>query len=95
MSAELYVGEATTTQRSLRLAAGGHPEMAQVIPLRTVGTGYEVEARAERHASDQAWFWTPEWQEGEREVDEAIAAGRTTYFDSADEFLAALDRHTP
>lgn len=45
-------------------------------------------------AADQAWFWTPEWQEGEREVDEHIAGGRTTYFDSVDEFLAALDRET-
>ena len=26
--------------------------------------------------ADQAWFWTQEWQEGEREVDEDIAAGR-------------------
>jgi antitoxin PrlF len=27
---------------------------------------------------DQAWFWTPEWQAGEREASEDIAAGRTT-----------------
>lgn len=26
--------------------------------------------------ADQAWFWTPEWQEGEREADEDIKAGR-------------------
>jgi AbrB family looped-hinge helix DNA binding protein len=26
--------------------------------------------------ADQAWFWTPEWQAGEREVDEDIKAGR-------------------
>ncbi len=25
---------------------------------------------------DQAWFWTPEWQEKEREADGDIAAGR-------------------
>jgi len=24
---------------------------------------------------DQAWFWTPEWQAKEREVDEEMAAG--------------------
>jgi len=48
-------------------------------------------AASSGHPADQAWFWTPEWQEGEREVDEAIAAGRTTYFGSAEEFLAALD----
>lgn len=42
--------------------------------------------------ADQAWFWTPEWQEGEREADEQIAAGQTTHFDSTEDFLAALDR---
>ena len=26
--------------------------------------------------ADQAWFWSREWQEGEREVDEDIRAGR-------------------
>jgi hypothetical protein len=66
--------------------------MAQVIPLRTAGTGYEVESRAERHRSDQAWFWTPEWQEGEREVDEAIATGDLSQvFTSADDMFADLD----
>lgn len=28
--------------------------------------------------ADQAWFWTPEWQKGEREADEDIKAGRVT-----------------
>lgn len=41
---------------------------------------------------DQAWFWTPEWQAGEREVDEAIARGeKGRVFYSSEEFLAALD----
>ena len=39
----------------------------------------------------QAWFWTPEWQAGEREADEDIAAGRIERFESDEEFLAALD----
>jgi AbrB family looped-hinge helix DNA binding protein len=28
--------------------------------------------------ADQAWFWTPEWQAGEREVEEDIRAGRVS-----------------
>ena len=39
----------------------------------------------------QAWFWTPEWQEKEREADEDIAAGRVERFESDEEFLAALE----
>ncbi len=42
---------------------------------------------------EQAWFWTLEWQAGEREVDESIARGeRGDVFSSDEEFLAALDR---
>jgi AbrB family looped-hinge helix DNA binding protein len=39
----------------------------------------------------QAWFWTPEWQEGERQADEDIAAGRGDRYESDEEFLAALE----
>lgn len=39
---------------------------------------------------DQAWFWTEEWQRGEREADEDIAAGRVTGPMTEEEFLAEL-----
>lgn len=41
--------------------------------------------------TDQRWFWTEEWQAGEREASAAIAAGETTIYDSDEDFLAALD----
>lgn len=41
--------------------------------------------------ASQAWFWTPEWQEGERQADEDIAAGRVMRFESDEELLAYLD----
>jgi AbrB family looped-hinge helix DNA binding protein len=40
--------------------------------------------------ASQAWFWTPEWQEGERQADADIAAGRVERFESDEEFIAAL-----
>jgi len=41
---------------------------------------------------DQAWFWTPEWQAKEREVDEEMAAGIPgRVFDSGEEFLTYLE----
>lgn len=43
---------------------------------------------------DQAWFWTREWQEMEREADEALAAGDFVRYESDEEFLAALDERT-
>jgi hypothetical protein len=41
--------------------------------------------------TDQDWFWTDEWQAGEREADAQIAEGNTTIYYSAEEFFAALD----
>jgi len=41
--------------------------------------------------ASQAWFWTPEWQAGERQAEEDIAAGRGRVFKSSEEFLASLD----
>lgn len=41
--------------------------------------------------ADQAWFWSDEWQRGEREASDDVAAGRVRRFDSAEEFLTALD----
>jgi AbrB family looped-hinge helix DNA binding protein len=41
--------------------------------------------------ASQAWFWTPEWQEGERQADADIAAGRVMRFESDEELLAYLD----
>lgn len=38
----------------------------------------------------QAWFWSPEWQAGEREADADLAAGRVESFASEDELLGAL-----
>ena len=41
---------------------------------------------------DQAWFWTPEWQAKEREVDDERAAGASDQdFASGEEFLAYLE----
>lgn len=40
---------------------------------------------------DQAWFWTPEWQEGERETDEDIKAGRVTKPMSLEELMKHLE----
>ncbi len=40
--------------------------------------------------ASQAWFWTPGWQEGEREADAQLLAGEGESFASGDEFLEAL-----
>ena len=38
----------------------------------------------------QAYFWTKKWQEGEKEADEDIKAGRVKTFDSVEELVKDL-----
>jgi AbrB family looped-hinge helix DNA binding protein len=45
--------------------------------------------------TDQRWFWTPEWQAGEREADADLAAGRFTRYHDVDEMLEDLGRRFP
>lgn len=73
---------------------------AEVVQGAHVGPGdyFEVEATEEgillrpKKVIDatQAWFWTAEWQAGEREASADIADGRVALHDSDDAFLASL-----
>ena len=41
---------------------------------------------------NQAYFWTKRWQEGEREADEDIRAGRVRTFNSVEELVEDLEQ---
>jgi len=80
-----------TIERLQALPELGGPERDQLELLRSGRA--EAFAVMQRLNPDQAWFWTEEWQAGEREADADEAAGRTTYHASTEDFLAALDAH--
>ena len=42
---------------------------------------------------DEEWFWSKEWQKGEREVNKALANGEYKTFESADDFIKELHSH--
>lgn len=42
--------------------------------------------------AEQAWFWTDEWQRGEREASRDLAKGRTRPHADAEEMFRALRR---
>ena len=44
--------------------------------------------------NDQSWFWSEEWQAGEREAEEDIKAGRVKRANSVKEFLKDLEDET-
>jgi hypothetical protein len=58
--------------------------------LVTPPAGRYAHSMDARDMTDQAWFWTEEWQAGGREVDEEIARGEVTEFASADDLVAYL-----
>ena len=41
--------------------------------------------------ADQAWFWTREWQHGERRVDSHVKAGQVAVSADVDEFVRDLE----
>jgi hypothetical protein len=69
------------------------------IVAATLGRKLRLEERATRAAVDrlttavagsQAWYWSPEWQEGEREADEDLAEGRYQRFTTTEDMDKAL-----
>jgi len=43
---------------------------------------------------EQAWFWTERWQQGEKEAEEDIRAGRVHRFPGAEDAIAFLHKQT-
>ena len=41
---------------------------------------------------DQAWFWTEEWQKGEKEAEKAIRKGDVVKFDSVQEMKKHFEK---
>jgi hypothetical protein len=41
---------------------------------------------------DQAWFWTPEWQAGEREASREIREGAGVTYETDEDFLASFEK---
>lgn len=50
----------------------------------------DVAAKAGLIDPDQKWWWTEEWQEGEREAERDDREGRYAEFDSPEAFLKSL-----
>ncbi len=42
--------------------------------------------------AEQAWFWSKEWQEAEREAEEDIKAGGVRKFKNVEELIKDLDK---
>ena len=70
-------------RRAARLAEGDYLEIS-------VEDGAIVMRPKKLIDADQAWFWTHEWQRGEREASEDISAGRVRRSRTWTEFIKSL-----
>ena len=89
--AKVTRGYQVTIPKAVREKAG--IQEGDLVSVEARGT--EVVMRAQKVVdADQAWFWTEEWQKGEREVDEAIARGEVFGpFKTADELMDYIDAY--
>ena len=76
---------------SLLEEAGRLMRQLNVGPMRF--TPVSSVKRPDNVPKDQEWFWTDEWQQGEQEVDEALARGEYKEFNSMEEMIADLHAH--
>ena len=59
--------------------------------FRMMGTFiYQVFGKPTLPKNDQSWFWTEEWQKGEREVDKLYSKGEFETYDNIEDFLDTL-----
>ncbi|MPZ68025.1 MAG: AbrB/MazE/SpoVT family DNA-binding domain-containing protein [Actinobacteria bacterium] len=77
-----------TIPREIRELA--HLEEGDPIEVEMVPEGILLRPQKVVDAT-QSWFWTPNWQAGERDASADIAAGRVETFESDEEFLDSLD----
>ena len=77
-----------TIPQDVRDAA--HLEEGDPIEIEIVADGILLRPKKLVDAS-QAWFWSREWQDGEREASADIQAGRVLASESATAFLESLD----
>ncbi len=89
-----------------KLTSGGQVTLPKEIRKKTnmqPGDFVEVNLDDEGHIvltpkklvdASQAYYWTEEWQKGERKADEDIKAGRVKRFKSAAEAVRYLESKT-
>jgi AbrB family looped-hinge helix DNA binding protein len=71
------------------IRAAAHLEEGDLLDAEITAEGILLRPQKVIDAT-QAWFWTQEWQEGEREADTDLAGDRLEIFGSGEELLMAL-----
>ena len=67
-----------------------HIEEGDEVEFQMTAAGEVVLRGLTTIPADQRWFWTEQWQAGEREASEQIARGEVTTHESVDDMFAHL-----
>jgi AbrB family looped-hinge helix DNA binding protein len=78
-----------TLPAAVREAARIHE--GAIVEVSVTGDGAVVLRPKVLVDAQDAWYWTEQWQAGEREVDEEIARNGPGPYLSEEKFLASLD----
>jgi AbrB family looped-hinge helix DNA binding protein len=68
-----------------------HVEQGDSVAFTLTGEGTVVLSGLKSIPAEQAWFWTEQWQAGEREASRQAARGEGTIYESAKDFEDSLD----
>lgn len=74
----------------VRIRKKFHIRVGDFLETKAVKDGILLKPK-ELIDKNQAYFWTKEWQEAEKKVDEDFKAGRFKTFKNVDDFLKDLD----
>jgi antitoxin PrlF len=69
-----------------------HVEDGDEIEFEVTEQGQVLMRGLKMIPADQAWFWTPEWQSGEREASEQIARGQGDTYTSSADFIDSFEK---
>ena len=71
-----------------------HLHPGDILEIKTKGSAIVLLPK-KLIPADQAWFWSPEWQDKEKEAGEDIESGKVSQeFNSADELVKHLRSQT-
>lgn len=85
----------TTREQKLAISAKRKIERIRADLANAKGLSHEearVAAKVGLIDKDQRWWWTEEWQKGEREAEREIRTGRTQVFETVEELIKDLRR---
>ena len=75
-----------------RLTSAWAPVPLMELERDSTMAGAADEVEISLPAPDQSWFWTPEWQQAEREADKDIREGNVLTFDNVHDLIEHLHK---